>query len=223
MRCWGAAFLGSIGYGNTSNVGESEPPSTAGAVSVGSDLISISTGFGSCGVTPELQVFVRLGLQRPAIPAIPNIHPSATRRCSLTLQPLLSRVWPHCYVPAAFLSTLHLHLPCRLAPGQVRCWGAGSPGADGFIKRGAAGELHVDPFWLTARPIDVPVVSLGARAVAVSVGDLHTCAVTTHLRVSGCVCCAWFSRPLHPLRFLCVVFVITILIYFALARYLVHW
>src|SRR5262245_14890182 len=44
VRCWGNGQNGRLGYGDTDNVGDDEPPVTAGDVDVGGTVVEIATG-----------------------------------------------------------------------------------------------------------------------------------------------------------------------------------
>lgn len=44
VRCWGLADVGQLGYGNTNNIGDNEPPSVAGPVDLGGEATQISAG-----------------------------------------------------------------------------------------------------------------------------------------------------------------------------------
>jgi alpha-tubulin suppressor-like RCC1 family protein len=45
VRCWGDGTEGSLGYGNTDNIGDNETPTSAGDVDVGGAVIHIAKGF----------------------------------------------------------------------------------------------------------------------------------------------------------------------------------
>ena len=44
LRCWGIAFDGRLGYGNTDKIGDDEAPASAGDVDVGGGVRQVSTG-----------------------------------------------------------------------------------------------------------------------------------------------------------------------------------
>jgi len=44
LRCWGAGSSGRLGYGNENNIGDDEPPSDVGNVSVGGRVSQITAG-----------------------------------------------------------------------------------------------------------------------------------------------------------------------------------
>ncbi|MCA9687922.1 MAG: hypothetical protein KC457_37535, partial [Myxococcales bacterium] len=44
IRCWGYAVNGSLGYGNTVQIGDNEFPSTAGPMNLGADATQIAAG-----------------------------------------------------------------------------------------------------------------------------------------------------------------------------------
>jgi len=43
--CWGSAVFGQLGYGNTENIGDDEPPSEGGPIDAGGVIAEISAGF----------------------------------------------------------------------------------------------------------------------------------------------------------------------------------
>jgi len=45
IRCWGRAFEGQLGYGNTTAIGDNELPSVAGDISIGGTAVQISAGY----------------------------------------------------------------------------------------------------------------------------------------------------------------------------------
>lgn len=50
-RCWGRNGNGQLGYGNTDFIGDNEPPSTAGDLSLGDRVVQIATGsFHACAL-----------------------------------------------------------------------------------------------------------------------------------------------------------------------------
>jgi len=52
VRCWGFGFYGSLGYGNTENVGENITPNEAGDVNVSAPVALVETGYShTCIVT----------------------------------------------------------------------------------------------------------------------------------------------------------------------------
>src|SRR5690606_4931314 len=44
VRCWGRVSRGDLGYGNTNDIGDDEPPASAGDVDVGGTVTQIATG-----------------------------------------------------------------------------------------------------------------------------------------------------------------------------------
>lgn len=45
VRCWGSALFGVLGYGNANSIGDNETPASAGPVSLGGSVLSISVGY----------------------------------------------------------------------------------------------------------------------------------------------------------------------------------
>jgi alpha-tubulin suppressor-like RCC1 family protein len=52
MRCWGGAWSGQLGYGNTNTIGDDEHPASAGDVPVGAAVVAQATGIEhTCAIT----------------------------------------------------------------------------------------------------------------------------------------------------------------------------
>ncbi|MEI9935803.1 MAG: hypothetical protein WDO69_01135 [Pseudomonadota bacterium] len=50
VRCWGFGFFGSLGYGNTNDVGDDETPASVGDVNIGAPVAQIATGQNTCAL-----------------------------------------------------------------------------------------------------------------------------------------------------------------------------
>jgi alpha-tubulin suppressor-like RCC1 family protein len=164
VRCWGANSAGQLGYGHTRDIGDDEPPASAGDVSLdepvtqvvaGNELTCalLASGRVRCwGASPEGETGHGLDGRTIGDDEIPTAFPALDLGARVTQ-----------------LTSEH-GKPCALlADGAVRCWGAviGSS-ADRYTP--AAEHPLVD--------FGVPVTRLGA-----GVGAGVTCAITRAGRV----------------------------------------
>ena len=114
VRCWGINDSGQLGYGNTRDIGDNETPASAGPVDLGGHkAVAIAAGF--------------------------------------------------------------YHACALLDNGWVRCWGQGSAGQLGY---GNTNNIGDDETPAAAGPVD-----LGGKAVAITAGGFHTCAILDNGRV----------------------------------------
>ncbi|MFO7566921.1 MAG: hypothetical protein R6X02_30030 [Enhygromyxa sp.] len=169
LRCWGAAFSGQLGYGNTETIGDNEFPLSAGDVPVGAAVVHVATGIShTCAITANGMIRCwgsgsggalgygntnNIGDDEPAnsagnVPAIPMGLPPTTKATKLAL---------------GFMS-------CALyETGDVLCWG---PNYSGELGQGHTNNIGDDEAPGSAPPID-----LGGAAVAITAGDAHVCAL----------------------------------------------
>lgn len=165
VRCWGFGGSGRLGYGNETNVGDKQAPGSVGAVDVGGPVEQITAGFShSCAVLTGGAVRCwgfggdgRLGYgntnnigdkQTPGSVAPVRLGASATA------------------VTAGYAHT------CALLTNQtVRCWGAGFMGELGYGNSNNVGDVTTPD---SAGPVDL---GAGSKVVAITAGDLFTCAL----------------------------------------------
>ena len=179
VRCWGA---GALGYGNTTIIGDTEAPATAGDVVVGGRVVQIVAGSThTCALLDTgavrcwgANLFGELGYARLVAIGDDELPESAGD------------------VPlggAAVQLAAGVHHTCAvLSTGAVRCWGLGARGQLGY---GNTNDIGDDDTPETAG--DVP---LGERAVQIGAGSNFTCA----LLVTGTVRC-WGSSDLGELGY----------------------
>jgi cysteine-rich repeat protein len=163
LRCWGGAYAGQLGYGNTNLVGDDEEPSAAGNVPVGSAVDDVSTGVNhTCAVLSNGAVRCwgqgsggALGYGN-----LNNIGDDETAEVVAALDFGEDAVAVSCgYVQSCAL----------FESGAVRCWGGNG--------QGELGQAHVsnigdDELATTLAPID-----LGGTATMLTAGDSHACAM----------------------------------------------
>jgi alpha-tubulin suppressor-like RCC1 family protein len=124
LRCWGLGAFGVLGYGNQNNIGDDEPPSSAGPVAVGAGrtVRAVTTGG----------------------------------------------------------SSEFAHTCAILDDGSARCWGGNSLGQLGLNRPAGDGPVGDDEL-----PSSVPPVDIGGKALAITAGGSHVCAI----REGGSVLC----------------------------------
>lgn len=169
LRCWGCGSGGQLGYGNSIDVGDNEPPANAGDVPVGGAVIAQATGIGhTCAILANGAIRCwgggfsgQLGYgntasigdnETPAsagnVPAIPMGLPPTTKATALAL---------------GFMS-------CALYDsGEVLCWGGNSSGE--------LGQGNTNPIGDNEAPATLPAIDLGGPALAISAGDNFVCAL----------------------------------------------
>jgi alpha-tubulin suppressor-like RCC1 family protein len=171
VRCWGSGSLGRLGYGNSNDIGDGEPPSAAGDVPLGATATSVAAGgeftcalveggrvrcwgFGGWGALGHGNISDIGDNETPASAGDVPLGGTATQ-----------------IVAGAF------HACALLDSGGVRCWGTGAAGALGYPGRQVVGATNT--------PADVGDVPLGAPATQLAAGYAHTCA----LLATGAVRC----------------------------------
>jgi len=167
VRCWGDAGNGVLGYGNVNAIGDNETPGSVGPVDlgVGRTARAITAGeFHTCAILDNGQVRCwgrgdagRLGYgdeqdigdtETPSSVAPVFLGPGRTARA---------------------ISAGGAHTCAILDNGRVLCWGAGNLGALGYGNVNDVGDNE--------SPGSVAPVFLGRRAVALTAGEYHTCAI----------------------------------------------
>ena len=174
LRCWGNAAAGRLGYGNTTDIGDTEAPAAAGPVNLSGRSANAVTAGGAhtcarldngttrCWGEGDLG---RLGYgntvdigdnETPA--AVGAINVGANRR-------------------VVAISAGSAHTCARLDDGKVRCWGDGSVGRLGYGNLTVIGN-NEEPG--TVGPVNLgpdPRVALARSATEVVAADKHTCAL----------------------------------------------
>jgi alpha-tubulin suppressor-like RCC1 family protein len=173
VRCWGYGQNGQLGYNATQNVGDGDPAGvsieTLGDVPLSGKATAITAGTNhTCALMTSGGVrcwgaggFGQLGYNSRA-----NIGDGlGVLMQSLGDVPLGGK--------AAAISAGGNHTCALLTNGAVRCWGQGFGGELGHNSTGNIGDGSGPSIEAAG---DVP---LGAKAVAVSAGTEHTCALLT--------------------------------------------
>jgi len=159
VRCWGLGRNGQLGYGETSNIGDSARPNLAGPVNLGSDRSALAISAGrahTCARLDDGSVRCwgnggngRLGYA--------NTNAIGDDEVPGTVGPVnlgLGR-------QALAVSLGPTHTCARLDDGSVRCWGSGASGRLGYCTQVDIGDDET--------PGSVGPVDLGAGGAACAV------------------------------------------------------
>ena len=168
VRCWGGGEFGQLGYGNTNNVGDggrgqNQTPATAGPVNLGGAraLAVAAGGRHTCVLLEDGSVRCwGFGGNGQLGYAATSVIVDASLAGPVNLGS--GRV-------ATAISAGDFHTCAVLDDGDVRCWGFGYDGRLGYAARDDVGDDET--------PGSIAPVALGGRAVSISAGGAHTCAV----------------------------------------------
>ena len=173
VRCWGDAGNGRIGSGSIDSIGDTEPVTAVGPVSLGSGRRAVAISAGdqhTCAVLDTGKVlcwgygaFGRLGYGNTNTVG-DNELPSAVGPVPLGAG-----------LKAAAISAGGFVTCVLLQQGTVKCWG------DGF--HGISGQGNPITIGDNETPAAVGTVFLGRKAVAISAGLAHACAILDNGKV----------------------------------------
>jgi alpha-tubulin suppressor-like RCC1 family protein len=173
VRCWGSAFWGQLGYGNTESVGDDEPPRDAGDVQLSGRAIQIAAGGShTCALLQGGDVRCwghgsqgRLGLGDEE--SIGDDERPIDR-------PVIDLGEPALQIAAGGAHTCAL-----LQGGRVRCWGSN--------ESGTLGNGDIENIGDDEPPRVGLDVDLGEGAKEVTLGNSNGCALleTGHTRCWG--------------------------------------
>ncbi|MDQ6777621.1 MAG: hypothetical protein M3071_15725, partial [Actinomycetota bacterium] len=186
VRCWGFGGDGRLGYGNTSNVAD---PSTVGPVDIGAGHTAVAIAAGSahtCVIRDDGNVVCwgyggngqfddgRLGYGNND-----NVGDEETPGSVGTVNLGVGRT-------AVAISAGRSHTCALLDDGTVRCWGRNTSGQLGYGNTTiVGGATTLNDVTTSSTPDQSGPVQLGEKAVAISAGGDHTCAIV----VDGSVRC----------------------------------
>jgi len=181
VRCWGFGREGELGYGNTKTIGDDETPAAAGPVKLGTGrtAVAVSAGdFHTCALLDDATVrcWGFGGNGRLGYGAQVTIGDNETPDSAGPVDLGAGRT-------AKAITAGGAHTCALLDDNTVRCWGYAYYGQLGYGNPAPEPGSTVEPDPVNIgdneSPGSVGPVELGAgrTAVAVSAGDLHTCAV----------------------------------------------
>jgi alpha-tubulin suppressor-like RCC1 family protein len=165
LRCWGANYDGALGYGDTEAIGDDETPASAGTVDLdGLSVKSLATGgYHTCvvldngrlrcwgqGSQGQLGYGKKGNIWDAAKAGNVNVGKGRTVKA---------------------VAAGGFHTCAILDNGKVRCWGLANFGQTGHATKKTIGDDET--------PAASPYVDLGKgrKAVAITAGYLHTCAL----------------------------------------------
>lgn len=163
VRCWGDGTYGQLGYGNTNSIGDDEVPASAGDVTVGGTVVSLSAGGAhTCALLDNGKVRCwgdgssgQLGYGKTD--SIGDDEPPASAGDVDVGGTVVS------------LSAGAAHTCALLDTGSVRCWGSGLYGRLGYGDTKSIGDDEA--------PASAGDVQVGGTVVSVAAGGTHTCAL----------------------------------------------
>lgn len=163
--CWGDNDFGQLGYGHTSDIGNSGAPAPAGFVDLGKSAVSISVGrFHSCAllVGGDVRCWGRGSLGQLGSGGTANIGDNETPASLPVVRLGEGR-------RAIALAAGDLHTCAIITGGEVLCWGSNAFGQLGY---GHTENVGDDEFLGLTRAVTLP-----RRAIAITAGGAHTCAL----------------------------------------------
>lgn len=165
VRCWGDGTSGRLGYSNTTTIGDTETPSTAGSVSVGGSVVAIRLAARSSHSCAVLSSGAVRCWGYNASGQLGYVH--TQRIGDNEVAGASGDVDVGLGVMALAMGGSHT---CVLTTsGTVRCWGSGSSGRLGYGNTTTIGDNET--------PSSAGDVSLGGTAVGIAAGLAHTCAI----------------------------------------------
>ncbi len=170
VKCWGSNSTGSLGYGNTEDIGDDETPAAVGTVNLGPGrtATAISGGEGHvCAILDNGTVRCWGGHNAYGQLGYGNTTPIGDDETPAAAGPV--DLGPG--RTAVAISTGSAYTCAILDNGSVRCWGFNAYGQLGTGDTTRIGDDET--------PGSIPPVDLGPgrTAVAISTGWSHTCAI----------------------------------------------
>src|SRR4249919_3193349 len=169
VRCWGSGMGGQLGYGNTNDIGDNEAPGSVGPVDLGAGRKAIAVAAGwlhTCALLDDGAVRC-WGANTAGQLGYGNTNDIGDDETPGSAGPVdLGAGRKAVAISAGGNQTCAI-----LDNGRVRCWGFNGSGQLGTGNTNSVGDDEA--------PGSVPPVDLGAgrRALAISAGGDHTCAL----------------------------------------------
>jgi len=170
VRCWGRNNKGQLGYGNTTNIGDDETPSSIVPVPIqpqgipgGTMIVDVGLGHEHSCVAYETGDVLCWG---------ENFYGQLGQGTTTTVgdNETLATLFPIDLGGDATKLALGKHHTCALLnDGDVKCWGRNLYGQLG---RGDIAHVGDDEV-----PADITPIDLGGEATWITAGNYHTCAV----------------------------------------------
>jgi alpha-tubulin suppressor-like RCC1 family protein len=175
VRCWGRGHKGQLGLanqvslGDELNLGDDELPASVPSIDLGGPALQLAAGGGrfTCAVLSNRDVRCwgvgdhgQLGLGGIISTDNENIGDDET---PASVRPI------DVGAPAEFVAAGSNHACVLTSTGEVRCWGRGSSGRLGYGNTDNIGDNET--------PASAGNVLLEGRAIYLSLGGVHSCAV----------------------------------------------
>jgi alpha-tubulin suppressor-like RCC1 family protein len=169
VRCWGYGGLGQLGYGNTNDVGDGETPGSVAPVDLGAGRRAVALSAGgnhTCALldTGAVRCWGRAVEGQLGYGNTDTIGDNETPGGFLPVELGAGR-------RAVAISAGGAHTCALLDTGDVRCWGFGNAGRLGYGNTNDIGDNETPGGF---GPVDL---GTGRKAVAISAGNAHTCAI----------------------------------------------
>ncbi|HMJ13911.1 MAG TPA: hypothetical protein VK524_20980 [Polyangiaceae bacterium] len=169
VRCWGRGGSGELGYGNVFDIGDDEVAAVAGDVNVGGAVKQVAAGRShTCALLTNGRVrcwgsgfLGLLGYGNEAIVGDDEV-PSSVGDVNVGGE-------------VAQIAAGGSHTCALLTNGRVRCWGSSGVGQLGYGNTSTIGDDEL--------PASAGDVNLGASALRISTGAIHTCALLANGKV----------------------------------------
>ena len=169
VRCWGNNYWGNLGYGNLEDIGDDETPASAGDIPLDGDVGKVFCGSDhTCALMEDGGVRCWGTNENGALGYGVGMYVGDDE----TLESLLDVSIGGVVVELALGSG---HSCAILDTGDVKCWGNNEYGQLGYGNTNTVGLGNL--------PSDVGIVDLGGKAVQISTGYYHTCALLDTGRV----------------------------------------
>jgi alpha-tubulin suppressor-like RCC1 family protein len=165
VRCWGLADFGGLGYGNTEPVGITRPPSAAGDLDLGGDVVQLTAGaYHTCALLEGGRVRC-WGFNVGGVLGYGHTRSIGDNETPASAGDLsLGGVAVRLVAGAA-------HTCAMLDTGGVRCWGVGVDGPLGYGNQASIGDNDVPSSVGEVR------VALDRRVIQLANGVSRTCAL----------------------------------------------
>jgi alpha-tubulin suppressor-like RCC1 family protein len=175
VRCWGYGGNGALGYGNIHTVGDDETPASAGPVDLGPDRTAVAITAGgrhTCALLDNGKVHC-WGLNSRGQLGLGNTKTIGDNETPASVAPVNLGKGRK----AVAIAGGGYHTCAILDNGKVRCWGYNNLGQLGLADKATIGDNET--------PASVAPVKLGEgrKAVAITAGLYHTCAILGNGRV----------------------------------------
>jgi cysteine-rich repeat protein len=163
VRCWGHGADGRLGYGNTSNIGDNEAPTTAGNVNIGGYIIQIAAGDDHTCALLNTGAARCWGLGDTGQLGYGNTNDIGDNEAPATAGNVIVGGTIVKIAAGAF------HTCALLNTGAVRCWGYGFGGQLGYGNTNDIGDNET--------PASAGNVNVGGNVIQLAAGNDHTCSL----------------------------------------------